>query len=180
MSFSRKVGLFATKSACIHPSQARAEAFTKAKDKAAEMALETAKQEGWHFPDFPNGIPEMEKHLAGLGKLHVLRIEVSVMNSATSIQKDGLENMIFPDATSLHTLRQAAKKEVERDLMTQIQSYAKELDPTWYAVALCCFPSSSFHKKISVVGPRVCFLISTIHCCTGWLQIMKSSNSWIV
>ena len=102
------------------------------------------------------------------------------MNGSTSIPKGGLENMIFPDATSLHTLRQAAKKEVERDLMAQIQTYAKELQTTWYAVALCCFSSSSFHKKCSVIGPRVRFLISTIHCCTGWLQIMKSSNSWMI
>ena len=105
------------------------------------MALETAKQEGMAFPWLSEWQTGNWKTSCRFG-----RIDVSVMNSATSIPKDGLENMIFPDGTSLYTLRQAAKKEVERDLMAQIQSYAKELQTTLYAVAFCCFPSSSFHS----------------------------------
>ncbi len=51
-------------------------------------------------------------------------------------QKRDWKTFVSHDSTWLHT-RQAAKKEVERDLTAQIQSYAKELETKWYDVALC-------------------------------------------
>ena len=80
----------------IHPSQAHAEAFTKAKDKAAEMALETAKQEGMAFPSLSEWhTGNWKKHLAGLGKNHVLWIEVKCDEFCNFYSKRGIGKHMF-------------------------------------------------------------------------------------
>lgn len=94
---------------------------------------------GWHFPGFPNGIQEMEKTSCRFGEKSCIMDRSECDEFCNFYSKRGFGKLMF----HWFNFGQAAKKEVERDLMAQIQSYAKELETTWYDVALCCFSSSN-------------------------------------